>query len=45
MPLQRRLDENDLLNEYIRHTGRALFACAPGAAEGGFVGEGLFTKA
>jgi deferrochelatase/peroxidase EfeB len=44
VPLQRRLGENDLLNEYIRHTGSGLFACLPGAAEGGFVGEGLFTK-
>jgi deferrochelatase/peroxidase EfeB len=45
VPLQRRLGENDLLNEYIRHTGSALFACPPGAAEGGFVGEELFAKA
>ncbi|HSL01450.1 MAG TPA: iron uptake transporter deferrochelatase/peroxidase subunit [Rubrobacteraceae bacterium] len=42
VPLQRRLGENDRLNEYIRHTGSALFACPPGAREGGYVGEGLF---
>ena len=28
-----------------QHTGSALFACPPGAAEGGFVGEELFAKA
>ena len=42
VPLQRRLGENDLLNEYIQHTGSALFACPPGAREGGYVGETLF---
>jgi len=42
VPLQRRLGENDALNEYIQHTGSALFACPPGASEGGYVGEGLF---
>ena len=42
VPLQRRLAANDRLNEYIRHTSSALFACPPGATEGGFVGEHLF---
>lgn len=32
----------DLLNEYIRHIGSAIFAIPPGAAAGGFVGETLF---
>ncbi len=40
--LQRRLAANDRLNEYIRHTASALFACPPGAREGGYVGGGLF---
>lgn len=44
VPLQRRLAANDRLNEYIRHTASALFACPPGARKGGFVGEGLFEK-
>jgi deferrochelatase/peroxidase EfeB len=44
VPLQRRLAANDRLNEYIRHTASALFACPPGAKEGGYVGEGLFDK-
>jgi deferrochelatase/peroxidase EfeB len=42
VPLQRRLAENDALNEYISHTGSALFACPPGPQEGGYVGETLF---
>lgn len=42
VPLQRRLGENDALNEYIQHTASALFACPPGVREGGYVGEALF---
>jgi deferrochelatase/peroxidase EfeB len=30
VPIQRRLGASDALNEYIRHTGSALFACPPG---------------
>lgn len=45
VPLQRRLAANDRLNEYIRHTASALFACPPGAREGGFVGESLLRNA
>ncbi len=45
VPLQRRLAENDALNEYISHTGSALFACPPGAREDGYVGETLFKSA
>jgi deferrochelatase/peroxidase EfeB len=29
-------------NDYIQHTGSAIFAIPPGAAPDGFVGEGLF---
>jgi deferrochelatase/peroxidase EfeB len=36
------LAQHDALNEYISHIGSAIFACPPGAREGGFVGEGLF---
>jgi deferrochelatase/peroxidase EfeB len=45
VPLQERLAANDRLNEYIRHTSSALFACPPGASEDGYVGEGLFDDA
>ena len=42
VPLQMSLAQHDSLNQYITHTGSAIFACPPGAREGGFVGEGLF---
>lgn len=44
VPLQQRLAANDRLNEYIRHTGSALFAIPPGARPGGYVGEKLFER-
>ena len=44
VPLQERLAANDRLNEYIRHTSSARFACPPGAREGGYVGETLFAS-
>ena len=31
----------DVLNEYIRHIGSAIFAVPPGASVGGYVGETL----
>ncbi|MEU3017446.1 Dyp-type peroxidase [Nocardiopsis sp. NPDC007018] len=42
VPIQRRLDELDLLNEWITHVGSAVFAVPPGCGEGGFVGQSLF---
>jgi deferrochelatase/peroxidase EfeB len=42
IPIQRRLAGSDALNRHIQHVGSAVFACPPGAAPGGFVGEGLF---
>ncbi|MFB8766373.1 Dyp-type peroxidase [Nocardiopsis alba] len=42
VPIQRRLDELDLLNEWITHIGSAVFALPPGCSEGGFVGQTLF---
>ena len=41
VPLQRRLDELDLLNEWTTPIGSAVFAVPPGCAEGGFIGETL----
>ena len=32
----------DMMNQFVTHIGSGLFACPPGAAPGGFVGEGLF---
>lgn len=43
VPLQRRLDELDLLNEWTTPVGSAVFAIPPGCAEGGFIGETLLT--
>ena len=42
IPIQRRLAANDLLGEHTQHVGSAIFACPPGAARGGFVGDRLF---
>ncbi|MBL0385188.1 deferrochelatase/peroxidase EfeB [Tumebacillus sp. ITR2] len=42
VPMQTRLSKSDRLNEYIVHVGSAVFACLPGAAPGGFIGQQLF---
>lgn len=41
VPIQQRLDEADLLNEWITHTGSAVFAMLPGFRPGGALGETL----
>ena len=44
VPIQRALSENDLLNEYVKHTGSGLFAVPPGlSAVGDWYGKALFT--
>ncbi|SIT69326.1 Dyp-type peroxidase [Microbacterium sp. RU33B] len=43
VPIQRRLDELDLLNEWTTPIGSAVFAIPPGCAPGGFIGETLLT--
>ncbi|MHA7179645.1 iron uptake transporter deferrochelatase/peroxidase subunit [Arthrobacter sp. MDB2-24] len=42
IPVQTRLAGSDLLNEYTRHVGSAIFAVPGGAAEGSYVGARLF---
>ena len=42
IPLQTNLAANDALNEYIQHTGSALFVVPPGVAEGDYIGSSLF---
>ena len=42
VPMQRALASKDLLNEYIVHTGSALFVCPPGLREGADWGGQLF---
>ncbi|WP_295852624.1 Dyp-type peroxidase [uncultured Microbacterium sp.] len=43
VPIQRRLDELDLLNEWTTPIGSAVFAVPPGCREGGFIGEGILS--
>ncbi|WP_285103124.1 Dyp-type peroxidase [Promicromonospora sp. MEB111] len=43
VPLQRRLDQLDLLNQWTVPIGSAVFATPPGCGEGGFIGESLLT--
>ena len=40
--LQSKLGRFDLLNEYIRHVGSAIFAIPPGPATGSYIGKALF---
>jgi deferrochelatase/peroxidase EfeB len=40
--LQQKLGTNDALNEYIQHTGSAVFVCPPGLDRGGNWGTQLF---
>ncbi len=42
VPMQRALAARDLLNEYIEHTGSAVFACPPGLSESQDWGAQLF---
>jgi deferrochelatase/peroxidase EfeB len=43
VPMQKALASKDTLNEYIEHTGSAVFACPPGLQAGEFWGQALFT--
>lgn len=45
VPMQNRLAKNDLMSEYLRHTGSGLWAVPPGVPAGdpdAYVGQGLF---
>ncbi|MGZ4162905.1 MAG: iron uptake transporter deferrochelatase/peroxidase subunit [Tumebacillaceae bacterium] len=42
VPIQKALAAQDALNEYIEHVGSAVFACLPGASQGGYIGQSLF---
>ncbi len=42
IPIQLALAKSDLLNEYIRHVGSAIFAVPPGCREGSYLGASLF---
>jgi dye decolorizing peroxidase len=43
LPIQQRLADKDLLNEWITPIGSAVFAIPPGCAEGGWIGEQTLT--
>jgi high-affinity iron transporter len=43
IPMQTKLGLGDGLSEYIQHIGSALFAIPPGIAEGGYLGQALFS--
>jgi deferrochelatase/peroxidase EfeB len=42
IPIQQRLSRGDLLNEYVKHVGSAVFAVPPGVGAQGFWGDTLF---
>jgi deferrochelatase/peroxidase EfeB len=39
-----RLAKFDMINQFVTHVGSGLFACPPGAAAGGFIGQALFDQ-
>lgn len=41
VPIQQRLSQNDALRQYVLHTGSGIFACPPGVAADGVLGQGL----
>ncbi|WP_433371981.1 Dyp-type peroxidase [Streptosporangium sp. CA-115845] len=43
IPVQRRLDEADLLNEWTTPIGSAVFAIPPGCSPGGWIGDTLLS--
>lgn len=43
IPLQQKLAAHDALNEYITHTGSAIFAVPPGIGPGGYWGQSLLS--
>lgn len=40
-----KMSKFDMLNQFVTHVGGGLFACPPGAAEGGYIGQPLFELA
>ena len=44
VPIQRRLAGNDALAQHLIHTSSAVFACPPGVAPGGYVGQQLLAS-
>lgn len=42
VPIQRRLDDADVLNEWVTHVGSSVFAVLPGFSTGQMLGQSLF---
>ena len=40
-----KMSKFDMLNQFVTHVGGGLFACSPGAKEGGYIGQSLFELA
>ena len=40
-----KMSKFDMMNQFVTHVGGGLFACPPGAKEGGFIGQPLFDLA
>jgi deferrochelatase/peroxidase EfeB len=38
-----RMAKFDMMNQFVTHTGSGIFACPPGCAEGGYIGEALLS--
>lgn len=43
IPMQNAMAKHDAMMEYLKFTGSALFAIPPGAGEGEYIGQSLFT--
>lgn len=43
IPIQKRLAANDLMNEYLKHTSSAVFACPAGTKPDEYWGQALFS--
>lgn len=43
IPMQLKMAKHDAMMEYLKFTGSALFAIPPGAGEGEYIGQALFT--
>jgi deferrochelatase/peroxidase EfeB len=40
-----KMSKFDMMNQFVTHVGGGLFACPPGAKEGGYIGQTLFALA
>ena len=43
IPINQKLAQFDMMNQFTTHVGGGIFACPPGAKPGSYIGAGLFT--